>query len=160
MKPNVGPDHPSRYALVEIDNVHDDALEFESIHRVLFGVKKDVVAELQKHFGSNLKYTPVASSTEMIHTVAAHEPTQRIAIVGGSHSPAVIEIYNPKYKSSAGPFRLSGSVHKGWWRGKIDYVHGDDVLLRIASKPGIGIYLPGWKNPIYSRPSSWMALFP
>ena len=32
---------PSRYALVEVVNNHDDALKFEPIHRVLFGVDKD-----------------------------------------------------------------------------------------------------------------------
>ena len=39
IKSSVGMDHPARYALVEIENVHDEALEFEPIHRVLFGVK-------------------------------------------------------------------------------------------------------------------------
>ena len=29
---------PARYALVEVVNNHDDALQFEPIHRVLFGV--------------------------------------------------------------------------------------------------------------------------
>lgn len=29
--------HPARYALVELVNLHDDSLEFEPIHRVLFG---------------------------------------------------------------------------------------------------------------------------
>jgi hypothetical protein len=32
---------PARYALVEIVNLHDPALAFEPIHRVLFGVDKD-----------------------------------------------------------------------------------------------------------------------
>ena len=29
---------PARYALVELNNLHDDSLEFEPIHRVVFGV--------------------------------------------------------------------------------------------------------------------------
>ena len=32
---------PARYALVEVVNNHDDALQFEPIHRVLFGVKPE-----------------------------------------------------------------------------------------------------------------------
>ena len=44
IKPTVGLDHPARYALVEIENVHDEALEFEPIHRVLFGLKQDFLA--------------------------------------------------------------------------------------------------------------------
>ena len=34
-------DHPARYALVELVNVHDPGLEFEAIHRVLFDVDVD-----------------------------------------------------------------------------------------------------------------------
>ncbi len=47
-KLTVGMEHPSRYALVEIENVHDEALEFEPIHRVLFGLKTDIYAALER----------------------------------------------------------------------------------------------------------------
>ena len=66
IKPQVGMDHPARYALVEIENVHDEGLEFEPIHRVLFGLKKDFFAELEEAFGANFSYTPVASAEEMV----------------------------------------------------------------------------------------------
>src|SRR5512139_2936509 len=69
MKPQVGMDHPSRYALVEIENVHDNGLEFEPIHRVLFGLKKDLFAELEKAFGSNLTYRSVSGAQEMVRAV-------------------------------------------------------------------------------------------
>ena len=76
MKPNVGMDHPSRYALVEIENVHDDALEFEPIHRVLFGVKKDFVARTAEAFRIEFEiHSRRTSQQEMIHTVAAHDGT-------------------------------------------------------------------------------------
>ncbi len=55
MRAQAGPDHPSRYALVEIENVHDDGLSFEPIHRVLFDVKEDLQAAMQRHFGSDGK---------------------------------------------------------------------------------------------------------
>jgi hypothetical protein len=148
MKPNVGPDHPSRYALVEVENIHDDALEFEPIHRVLFGVKKDFAAELQKHFGANSKLTPVATATEMIHSVDAHDSTQRIGIVGGGQSHAVVEISNPKFNNPAGTIQeFLDQFLKAGGAEKMDYVHGDDVLLRIGGKPGhIGIYLPAMEK--------------
>eukprot|EP00400_MALV-I_sp_L67-5_P000363 gene364-684_t len=34
-------DHPARYAMVEINNVHDDGLIFEPIHRLVFNVGAD-----------------------------------------------------------------------------------------------------------------------
>ena len=36
---------PARYALVELNNLHDDSLEFEPIHRVVFGVEPERVVE-------------------------------------------------------------------------------------------------------------------
>ncbi len=55
LKPQVGMDHPARYALVEIENVHDQGLEFEPIHRVLFGLKKDILQEMRRVFGENVQ---------------------------------------------------------------------------------------------------------
>src|SRR6266508_2232400 len=75
MKRQVGMDHPSRYALVEIENVHDEGLGVEPIHRVLFGLKKDLFAELEKTFGKNFSYKPVASAEEMIKSVDASRAT-------------------------------------------------------------------------------------
>merc|ERR1712151_207712 len=44
--------HPARYALVELQNLHDDGVVFEPIHRILEGAKPDdVQAYLEKAFG-------------------------------------------------------------------------------------------------------------
>src|SRR6266511_2566125 len=96
MKPQAGMDHPSRYALVEIENVHDGGLAFEPIHRVLFGLKKDLFAELEKTFGANLTYKPVASAEEMVKAVdSANGEKQVIGLVGGGKEFGIIEISNP-----------------------------------------------------------------
>src|SRR5574344_1631748 len=39
---------PARYALVEVVNNHDEALKFEPIHRVVFGVRPDAVLSALK----------------------------------------------------------------------------------------------------------------
>ena len=69
MKPQVGMEHPSRYALVEIENVHDEGSDFEPIHRVLFGLKKDLLAELKLVYGANFTYTAAASAADMVERV-------------------------------------------------------------------------------------------
>src|SRR5689334_3732639 len=66
MKSQVGMDHPARYALVEIENVHDEGLEFEPIHRVLFDLKIDLLDALKDHFGSSFTYE-VMSEQEMVN---------------------------------------------------------------------------------------------
>ncbi len=60
IRSTVGMDHPARYALVEVENVHDEGLEFEPIHRVLFGLKQDFFAALDKTFGVEC-YVPACS---------------------------------------------------------------------------------------------------
>ena len=44
--------HPARYALAELVNLHDGALAFEPIHRVLFDVDPNSVWMLQKQLGA------------------------------------------------------------------------------------------------------------
>lgn len=153
MKPQVGMDHPSRYALVEIENVHDEGLEFEPIHRVLFGLKKDLFAELEKSFGANFGYTPVASGAEMIQRVDnADGEKQALGLVGGGKQFGVIEIENSASNLAVGTiqFFLDGFVKNGGAE-KIDYVHGEDVVERLALQNGnAGFYLAGMhKNELF-----------
>ena len=41
-------DHPARYALVELVNIHDAGLEFEGIHRVVFNAPADHLFQSMK----------------------------------------------------------------------------------------------------------------
>lgn len=152
MKPQVGMDHPSRYALVEIENVHDDGLEFEPIHRVLFNIKKDLFAELKKTFGKNFTYTEVANGKEMIQRVdnangEAQPPAgkQAIGLVGGGKQFGVIEIEHPSSNLAVGTIQpFLDTFLKNGGAEKIDYVHGEDVVERLALQAGnAGFYLAG-----------------
>jgi hypothetical protein len=145
-KSQVGMDHPSRYALVEIENVHDEGLEFEPIHRVLFGLKKDVFAEMQKTFGNNFSYTAVASAAEMVKQVnAATGAKQAIGLVGGGRQFGVIEISNPSSNLAVGTIQaFLDAFLKDGGAEKIDYVHGEDVVERLSLQPNnAGFYLAG-----------------
>ena len=153
IKGEVGMDHPARYALVEIENVHDEALEFEPIHRVLFGLKKDIFAEMQSFFGTNYKYSAVANGAEMTQRVdTATGEKQLIGVVGGGQQFGVIEISNPSTNLAVGtlqafldPFVKNGGAEK------IDYVHGEDVVERLSLQSGnVGFYLAGMhKNELF-----------
>jgi hypothetical protein len=146
IKPQVGMDHPARYALVEIENVHDEGLEFEPIHRVVFGLKKDLSAELEKAFGANLTYKPVASAEEMVEAVdSAQGEKQAIGLVGGGKGFGVIEIANPASNLPVGTIQsFLDTFLKEDGAEKIDYVHGEGVTVKLGSQPGnAGFYLPG-----------------
>jgi hypothetical protein len=146
VKPQVGMDHPSRYALVEIENVHDKGLEFEPIHRVLFNIKKDLFAALEKTFGTNLKFISVASADKMVTRVdSAEGEKQVIGLVGGGKQFGVIEIAHPSSNLPVGTIQSFLDVFiKNGGAEKIDFVHGRDVVERLALQPGnAGFYLPG-----------------
>jgi len=146
MKPQVGMDHPSRYALVEIENVHDEGLEFEPIHRVLFNLKKDLFAELKKTFGENLTYTEVANGAEMTQRVdSAEGGNQAVGLVGGGKKFGVIEIANASSNLAVGTIQsFLDAFLKDGGAEKIDYVHGEDVVERLALQAGnAGFYLAG-----------------
>jgi hypothetical protein len=148
VKPQVGMDHPSRYALVEIENVHDEGLEFEPIHRVLFGLKKDLFAELKKTFGANFSYVEVPSADEMVKRVdSAQSGKQAIGLVGGGTGKpfGVIEITNASSNLAVGTIQaFLDDFLKNGGAEKIDYVHGKDVVERLALQAGnAGFYLAG-----------------
>jgi hypothetical protein len=148
IKPQVGMDHPARYALVEIENVHDEGLEFEPIHRVLFGLKKDLMAALQSFFGKDLAYRKLATADEMVRVIdAAQGEKQAIGLVQGGAQPefGVMELGHPSSNLPVGSIQafLDPFIKEGG-ADKIDYVHGGDVVCRLGAQPGnAAFYLPG-----------------
>ena len=145
-KAEVGLNHPSRYALVEIENVHDEGLEFEPIHRVLFGLKKDIFASLKSHFGTDLQYKPVSTAEEMVKTVDdARGNKQVIGLVGGGKACGVLEINHPSHNLPVGSLQafLDKFMDENGAE-KIDYVHGEQVVCRLGAQEGnAGFYVPG-----------------
>ncbi len=148
IKPQVGLNHPARYALVEIENVHDRGLEFEPIHRLLFQLKKDLFAALKAMFGANLSYSPLASADEMVRRVdSAKGPVQVIGLVGGGAGKTcgVLEIAHASSNLPVGTLQSFLDIYmEDGGAEKIDYVHGQEVLVRLGSQKGnAGFYLPG-----------------
>jgi hypothetical protein len=148
IKRSVGPDHPARYALVEIENVHDEGLEFEPIHRVLFGVQTDFLAALRDAYGANFNFTAATDVAEMIDRVDnARGPQHTIGFVS-DRACGVIEIEHPTSNLPVGTLQsFLDAFLKSGGAEKIDYVHGHDVTVRLGREPGnVGIYLPGMQK--------------
>ena len=119
--------HPARYALAEIVNIHDTSMEFEPIHRVVFDVNpKDLLNEF----------------LECENGILGEGKGQQITVVYGD-TKQVISIENPSHTLEVGTLQkfLDEYLKK---QGKIDYIHGEDVVLSLSSKPNsIGFILPG-----------------
>jgi hypothetical protein len=144
-KATTGPDHPSRYALVEVENIHDPALAFEPIHRLLLGVTADLRRALADAFGARLTCTDLPSGEAMRARLRALAGTRHAAgLVGPGPRFGVIEIADPPSTLAVGTLQpvVDAFVAGGGATG-VDYVHGDDVLERLATAEGCaGIHLP------------------
>ncbi len=125
-------EHPSRYALVEVVNLHDEALSFEPIYRVMFGVSPAAVVEALKAYAETLDGKGRAQSVEYVHA-------------GGVGS---IVFRHPKAELTVGTLQAFIdeyiSTHEG---ASVDYIHGIEVTERLASGEGaIGFLFDGMKK--------------
>ena len=144
IKDEVGMDHPARYALVEIENIHDEGLEFEPIHRVLFGLKQDPLEKMRALFGADFAYQPCADADEMVQRVDTNTGARQVIGVVSAAGSGVISISNPPSNLAVGTLQgVLDPFLKDRLAEKIDYVHGRETVERLGSLPGnIGFYLP------------------
>jgi hypothetical protein len=144
MKPQVGMHHPSRFALVEIENVHDPALQFQPIHRLLFGIQTPVLPALRSYFQDKVLSAPCATFQELMVRVDGFQGIgQAVGLVlqGQYH---LLQFTRPCSNLPVGTLQafLDSFLEQGGV-GKIDYVHGEDVLNQLGSQMGnAGFYLP------------------
>jgi len=113
---------------------------------VLFNLKKDLFVELKNFFGDNFSYTPVTNGAEMTQRVdSAEGEKQVIGLVGGGKQFGVIEIANPSTNLAVGTIQsFLDSFLKDDGAEKIDYVHGEDVVEKLALQNGnAGFYFAG-----------------
>jgi hypothetical protein len=145
IKPEVGMDHPARYALVEIENVHDPALEFEPIHRLVFDVKKDIFQAMQGYWGEKFEIKDLPSKEAMVEIVDdAVEPWHQIGMIT-PEGYRLIEVREPEDNLPVGTLQKFLDVFlEDDGAEEIDYVHGTKVLTEKGMKPGnVGFYVPG-----------------
>ena len=144
IKPEVGMDHPARYALIELENIHDHGLEFAPIHRVLFDVKSDPILALKDYFGSRISFAESKNKIEMMTTVNTRAQ--------GAHKFGLInqtgfQVISVAAPTSTLPVGTLQAFLDQWMKsgsaGSIDYVHGDDVVCDLGAQGNnVGFYLP------------------
>lgn len=118
--------HPARYALAEIVNLHSDALRFEAIHRIVTGVDVEKLLAALKtaletsESGSGQSFVVVNDSKD--ETLYVGKPTSNLTV--GS-----LQQFLDAYVKENG--------------GKIDYIHGEDVIRKLAkADDAVGFLLP------------------
>jgi hypothetical protein len=144
IKDKVGMSHPARYALVEIENIHDEGLAFEPISRVLFDVKQGLAEALDGFYPDRYRLVPVANANAMAALVdGADGPEHAIGVIGPENWH-VLYISQPPSNLPVGTLQaFLDAWGKSGGFGRIDYVHGRDVAERLGTQAGnLGFYLP------------------
>lgn len=120
-------DHPARYALVELENIHDDAQTFEPIHRVI--TKTDagkLLASLERD--------------------ACAEDGFPVRWYIGKES-GVIYLDKARSQLAVGVLQSYLDSYLKENEGEIDYIHDDDELIRLADQENaIGFLLPAMEK--------------
>ena len=147
LTPEERENHPARFALVEVVNLHDKGLIFEPIHRLLFNVDAEMfIQAFCRHYndlGCKAYVTP-------------HKPDP----ISGSHVIGYVSEASTGYLMVEKPVgNLDVSTLQGFIdifikenpSTTVDYVHGDDVVERIGREKGsMGFFLsPMDKNDLF-----------
>ena len=144
IKPKVGFDHPARFALVEIENIHDDGLEFKPIHRLLFSLTRDPLQAFSSYYRGRISIKALKNYEDMIEIVNdVSGGKQKMGLVS-PEGFRVIEISNPTSTLAVGTLQsfLDDFLNQGG-AAKLDYVHGEEVILNLGKMSGnLGFYLP------------------
>lgn len=154
--------HPARFALVELVNVHDEAMLFEPIHRVLFEVDpKHVLQSMQAYYNETeqlFEYESFASKEKMLKRY--EEYLQIYSVTHAAHlipynffgEWGILKISHAKSNIEAGTLQafiddyLSNNPEV-----TVDYIHGDEVTEELGSQEGnMGFLLPNMnKNDLF-----------
>lgn len=121
LTPEERENHPARYALVEIENLHCDGIVFEPIHRFVFGVDD---SDFVLHMSTALKGKGRLNmfTTNMNYSVAVSDNSvQAIADI-----QAAIDSYISAHPDAS-----------------VDYIHGLDNLHAVAdTSDGVAVEMP------------------
>ena len=124
--------HPARFALCEIVNIHDEALLFEPIYRILTGTTRAAVMADWKAYAEAKGMRLAAEGSDHRFTVVSAEGEETVAVLNpeGAIPCETIQKFLDAF--------LAKHPEAG-----IDFIHGESSLRALAAKPDtVGFLLP------------------
>ncbi len=118
--------HPARYALVELENIHDDSQVFEPIHRILFDVDGKKLLE-------DMQAICAEGGFPVEYVFGTERGTLYLDKARGELAVAVLQEFLDAWMKEN--------------KCEIDYIHGDDEVAELAQKPNaVGFLLPSMEK--------------
>lgn len=131
-------DHPARFALVEVVNVHDESLVIEPIHRVMFGVDAEELLTAATAYFAQLGCTATVADSAPADTQAQVFPF----FAGDKRGVLTVE-GSPYALPLASLQAFLDEYLAAHPQAKIDYIHGDAVVESLGTQAGnMGFLLP------------------
>jgi hypothetical protein len=121
-------DHPARFALAEIVNIHDKGLDFEPIHRVIFNISGDeFIAKAMEYFKDS-----------GIELNGDTNGKQSFTVVCEDSADVTVSLSNPPHTLAVGSVQMMiDSLGL-----ECDYIHGEDSVRNLATKGNTGVLVP------------------
>ena len=121
-------DHPARFALAEIVNIHDKGLDFEPIHRVIFNISGDeFIARAKEYF----KDSGIELNSDT-------NGKQSFTVVCEGSADVTVSLSNPPHTLAVGSVQMMiDSLGL-----ECDYIHGEDSVRNLATKGNTGVLVP------------------
>ena len=122
-------DHPARYALCEVVNLHDEALDFEPIYRVVFGSDTtDLLSKLKEYAeslnGDGKEQSVLCIKGDAEERITFSKPVQQLTV-------GTLQSFLDEYVKTHSEI-------------EIDYIHGEDSLRTLSKADGsIGFLFDG-----------------
>lgn len=119
-------DHPARYSLVELENIHDDSLVFAPIHRIITGIDP-------RKLLSDLSAICAEGGFAVQWVIGGESGTVYLDKARGELAVAVLQEFLDSWLAENG--------------GQIDYIHGDEEVRALADQSNaIGFLLPAMEK--------------
>lgn len=130
--------HPARYALVEMVNIHDESLIIEPIHRILFDVDADDL------LGSLTAFYQTQGCKSYVADAAPAGTDAHVFPFCAAEKSGVLVVEKPKWAIPIATMQTGLDVYlETHPSARIDYIHGEDVVRTLGVKPGnLGFLLP------------------
>lgn len=121
-------DHPARFALAEIVNIHDKGLDFEPIHRVIFNISgEEFIAKAKEYFKDS-----------GIEINGAADGRQSFTVVCKGNADVTVSLSNPPHTLAVGSVQMMiDSLGL-----ECDYIHGEDSVRNLATAGNTGVLVP------------------
>ncbi len=139
-------DHPARYVLAEVVNIHDESLEIHPIHRVVFGAGAKELTDFLISF-----YNELGSEAYIADKAPENVDAHWYPFFSKEQS-GVFVVEHPRWAIPVATIQEGLDVYlESCQSVKIDYIHGAEVVKELAAQSGnVGIILPEIaKNDIF-----------